>query len=134
MSHWGKAALVACQRHDVRPTKRLAPLVGRLSERPVHRLPRACHGWAETGAASRVLDNPDIGVQEMLSGHTHATLERLRVQESAWLVQETTSLEDGTTPPQAGMGTGQIQVRDADLRPPPGAFTPERVHRTVRVL
>jgi hypothetical protein len=44
-------------------------------------MPTACHGWAETVAASRLLDNPAIGEQEMLSGHQHATLERIRTQE-----------------------------------------------------
>jgi transposase-like protein len=78
MSDWVEAELVECQRHDVRHTKRLARLLGRLSARPVSRIPTACHGWAKTGAAYRFLDNPDIGVQEILSGHTHATLERIR--------------------------------------------------------
>src|SRR5215471_14529496 len=80
MSNWIKAELAECQMHDARHTKRLARLLDRLSARPVSSIPTACHGWAETVAAYRFLDNSDIGVQEILSGHTHATLERIRTQ------------------------------------------------------
>ena len=57
----------------------------------------AWHGWAETMAASRFLPTPDMGVQEILSGHTHATRPRIRAQEVGVLVQDTTLLNDGTT-------------------------------------
>jgi hypothetical protein len=81
MSNWVETEMVACQLHDARHAKRLSHLLGRLSEQPVHRIPSACHGWAETVAAYRFLDNPAIGDQEILSGHHHATLERIRTQE-----------------------------------------------------
>ena len=100
----------------------------RPAERAEGRIPTACHGWAETVAASRFLNNPDIGVQEMLSGHTHATLERIRTQEVVWLVQDTTLLNYGTTQPKAGMGTVTINTREASLLHPTVAFTPERVN------
>jgi hypothetical protein len=51
MRDWIEAALAECQRHEARHPKRLARLLGRLSERPVGRMPTACHGWAETMAA-----------------------------------------------------------------------------------
>jgi hypothetical protein len=51
MSDGIEAELAECQRHDARHTKRLARLLGRLSERPVGSMPTACHGWAETMAA-----------------------------------------------------------------------------------
>jgi hypothetical protein len=79
-------------------------------------------------AAYRFLKNPDMGVQEMVSGHTHATLERIRTQEVVWLVQDPTFLHDGTTQPKAGMGTAKINTREEYLLHPTGAFTPERVH------
>src|SRR5262249_52792214 len=56
-------------------------------------------------AAYRFLHNPDIGVQEILSGHTHATRQRIRGQEVVLLVQDTTFLNYGTTRPKVGMGT-----------------------------
>jgi Transposase DNA-binding len=80
MSNGVEAALVQCQRREVRHTKRLARLLARLRERPVGSMPPACHGWAETVAASRFLPNPDLGVQEIFSGHPYATRERIRSQ------------------------------------------------------
>ena len=56
-------------------------------------------------AAYRFFDNPDIGVPEILSGHTRATLERSRTQAIVLLGQDTTCLHYGTTQPKAGMGT-----------------------------
>jgi len=128
MSAWIKAELAECQMHDARHTKRLARLLDRLSARPVSSIPTACHGWAETVAAYRFLDNSDIGVQEILSGHTHATLERIRTQEVVLLVPDTTFLNYGTTQPKAGMGTVKIKTREEYLLHPTVAFTPERVN------
>jgi hypothetical protein len=109
-SHWVETEMVACQLHDAWHAKRLVQLLAHLSEAPVHSIPRGCHGWAETVAAYRLLDNPVIGEQEMLSGPQHATLERMRVQELVLSVQATTFLDDGTTQPKQGMGTVQIKV------------------------
>jgi hypothetical protein len=75
---------------DARHAQRRAQLVARLGEKPVRSLPRAGHGWAETGAASRCLDQPAIGLQARLSGHTHAPLDRLQTQAGVWLVPATT--------------------------------------------
>jgi transposase-like protein len=74
-------------------------------------MPTAGHGWAETMAAYRFLDNPHLDVQEIVSGHIHATRERIRAQEVVLLVQDTTFLHDGTTQPKAGMGTVKIKTR-----------------------
>jgi hypothetical protein len=128
MSDWIEAELAACQMHDVRHTKRLARLLGRLSERPVSSIPTACHGWAETMAAYRFLNNPEIGVPEILSGHTRATRERIRTQDVALLVQDTTFLNYGTMQPKVGMGTVKIKTRKEYLLHPTVAFTPERVN------
>jgi hypothetical protein len=68
-----------------------------------------------------------MGVQEMLSGHTHATLERIRTQEVVWLGPDTTLLHDGTTRPKAGRGPVKSNTRDEYLLHPPVALTPERV-------
>ena len=69
-----------------------------------------------------------MGVQEIVSGHTHATGQRIRAQEVVWLVQDTTLLHDGTTQPQAGMGTVKSKTRAEYLLHLTVAFTPERVN------
>src|SRR3954469_2266717 len=105
MSPWIEIELAESQLHDRRHAKRLAHLLERLSEQAVSSIPRACHGWAETLAAYRFLDNPRAGLKEILGGHQHATLERLQGQEVVLLVQDTTFLNYGTLRPQTGMGT-----------------------------
>ena len=50
MGDWVETEMGACQLHDARHAKRLAQLLGRLSEKPVHSIPSACHGWTETVA------------------------------------------------------------------------------------
>jgi hypothetical protein len=83
MSTWGAEERAESQRHDTRHGKRLAKLLSELSERPVRSIPSAGHGWAETVAAYRFLDNPNVGCAEILSGPKQATLARLRTQEGA---------------------------------------------------
>jgi hypothetical protein len=112
--------------HDARHTTRLGRLLDRLSARPVNSIPPACHGWAATVAAYRFLANPAIGVQESLSGHTQATLQRIRAQEVVLLGHDTTLLHDGTTRPKAAMGTVKSKPRKASLLHPTVVFTPER--------
>jgi hypothetical protein len=91
-------------------------------------MPTAGHGWAATRAASRLLTHPAMNAQELWSGPTHATLERLRTPAVVGRGHETTLLHDGTTPPTAGRGTVTIKPRDEDRLPPPVALTPEHVH------
>ena len=96
MNEWIDTELAENQLHDLRHTKRLAHLLARLSEQAASSIPQACHGWAETLAADRFLDNPRVGLTEILSGHPHATLERLQAQEVVLLGQDPTFLNYGT--------------------------------------
>jgi len=128
MSTWGAEEMAESQMHDTRHGKRLATLLSELSERPASSIPSACHGWAETVAAYRFLDNPHVGCEEILSGHKQATLERIRTQEVALLVQDTSFLNYGTLQAKAGMGTVKERVRDEYLLHTTVAFTPERVN------
>jgi Transposase Tn5 dimerisation domain/Transposase DNA-binding len=128
MSTWVTEEMAESQMHDARHAKRLAKLLSELSERPVSSIPSACRGWAETVAAYRFLDNPHVGFEEILSGHKQAALERIRAQEVALLVQDTSFLNYGTLQPKAGMGTVKEKVRDEQLLHTTVAFTPERVN------
>jgi hypothetical protein len=128
MSQWIETELAESQMHDRRHAKRLAQLLERLSEQAVSSIPRACHGWAETLAAYRFLDNPRVGLKEILAGHQHATLERLQAQEVVLLVQDTTFLNYGTLQPKPGVGTVKDRAREEYLLHLTVAFTPERVN------
>jgi Transposase DNA-binding/Transposase Tn5 dimerisation domain len=128
MSTWVAEEMAESQMHDARHAKRLATLLTQLSEQPVSSIPSACRGWAETVAAYRFLDNPTVGCEEILSGHRQATLERLRTQEVALLVQDTSFLNYGTLQPKAGMGTVKERTCEEYLLHATVAFTPQRVN------
>jgi Transposase DNA-binding len=112
MSPWVVAERAESQMDDARHAKRLAALLTRLGEQPVSSIPSACRGWTETVAAYRFLDNPRVGVDEILSGHRQATVERLRLQEVGLLVQDTSFLNYGTLQAKTGMGTVKEKVRE----------------------
>src|SRR5262249_23669395 len=128
MSEWIKTELAASQMKDTRHAKRLAHLLERLSEQTDSSIPRACHGWAETLAAYRFLDNPRVGLKEILAGHQQATLERLQGQEVILLVQDPTFLNYGTLRPRTGVGTVKERTREEYLLHLTVAFTPQRVN------
>ena len=128
MSPWIETELAESQMHDVRHAKRLAHLLERLSEQAASSIPRACHGWAETVAAYRFLDNPQVGLKEILSGHQYATVERIQAEAVVLVVQDTTFLNYGTLQPKQGVGTGKEKAREEYLLHPTVAFTPERVN------
>ena len=128
MSTWVAEEMAESQMHDARHAKRLATLLTQLSEQPVSSIPSACHGWAETVAAYRFLDNPSVGFAEILSGHKEATLERIRRQEVALLVQDTSFLNYGTLQAKEGVGTVKERTCDEYLLHLTVAFTPERVN------
>src|SRR5215510_6094253 len=115
MDKWVEEEMAESQMHDTRHSKRLAILLSELSEQPVSSIPSACHGWAETVAAYRFLDNPTVGCTEILSGHKEAALERIRSQEVALLVQDTSFLNYGTLQPKVGMGTVKERTSDEYL-------------------
>lgn len=128
MSPWVAQEMAESQLHDARHAKRLAKLLSELSERPVSSIPSACHGWAGTVAAYRFLENPSVGCEEILSGHKQATVERVRAQEVAVLVQDRGFLSYGTLQPKAGMGTVKERTCHEYLLHATVAFTAERVN------
>ncbi len=105
MDQWIETELAESQVQDERRKKRLAQLLGRLSEQSTSSIPRACHGWAETVAVYRFLGNPKVGLTELLSGHQQATLGRVQAEAVVLLVQDTTFLNYGTLQAKQGMGT-----------------------------
>jgi hypothetical protein len=128
MSTWGAEEMAESQMRDARHAQRLATLLTRLGERPGSSIPSACQGWAETVAAYRFLENPSVGFAEILSGHKQATVERVRTQAVALLVQDTSFLNYGTLQPKAGMGTVKERTCEEYLLHATVAFTPERVN------
>jgi hypothetical protein len=129
MSDGIETELAEGQLHDVCPPKRLARLRDRLRQRPRRSWPAVGQGWAEAVAADRFLENPALGIPDILSGPIPATRVRLRAQAGVWLVQDTTVLDAGTTHPKGGRGTVKIKVHAEAVWHPTVAGPPVRVTR-----
>ena len=78
---------------DERLNDRYAIILDRVSRKPSVSFPAACRGWAETLATYRFFNNRRVDPETILSPHQQATLERIRQQDVALLLQDTTEVE-----------------------------------------
>lgn len=124
---WVNNELKPGQIKDKRLEKRLALILESLSENPEESIPAACHGWGETQAVYRFLDNDKVGLPEILEGHKAATVERIGQQQCVLLCQDTTFLTYSTEEP-TGLGTLKHTQNEEYLLHPTVAFTPDRVN------
>lgn len=127
MASWVENEMKASQMPDKRLEKRLSVILKSLSDNPEESIPSACQGWAETQAVYRFLDNGAVGLDEILSGHKAATIERIRQQQMVLLAQDTTFLDFGREE-AVGLGTLRRTQSEHYLLHTTVAFTPSRVN------
>jgi hypothetical protein len=127
MTDWVANEMRASQLNDKRLNRRLSVILESLSENPQESIPAACQGWTETHAVYRFLDNDNVSLEEILSGHKSATMERIRNQQMVLLAQDTTFLDFGQEE-SVGLGTLKRRPTDHYLLHPTVAFTPSRVN------
>jgi len=127
MTSWVENEMKASRMIDKRLTKRLSVILESLSDNPEESIPSACQGWTETQAVYRFLDNGNVGLDEILSGHKAATFERIRQQPMVLLAQDTTFLDFGMEQ-AVGLGTLRRTQSEHYLLHPTVAFTPSRVN------
>ncbi|HEV8711233.1 MAG TPA: transposase DNA-binding-containing protein [Candidatus Binatia bacterium] len=125
---WVANEVAGCRLKDQRLTQRLAVIVERLAAKPTASIPAACHGWGETQATYRFLSNDRVEAEEILGGHSAATVQRIATEPVVLLVQDTTFLEYIKDLVSKGMGTLRETSRDEHLLHPSVAFTPTRVN------
>lgn len=114
---------------DKRLTNRLSNVLRQLSQTPDESVPANCQTWSETLAAYRFFDNDRIDAHDILSGHAHATGERIAAQAVALLVQDTTQLNYVVEGEKLfEQGTLHRTEKDSYWLHPTVAFTPERVN------
>ena len=53
----------------------------------------ACPAWADTLAAYRFFDNPEVSPEAILKPHRDATVERIREHDVVLILQDTTELD-----------------------------------------
>lgn len=93
MQAWIEEELQTVNVGDERLNDRYAVILDRVSRKPSVSIPAACRGWAETLATYRFFDNPRVDPQTVLVPHQQGTLERIRQQDVALLVQDTTEVD-----------------------------------------
>jgi hypothetical protein len=85
---------------DKRLHRRSKKLLEALAANPEASINSACDGWADTQAAYRFFDNGAVTPEKILAPHRAATVERMRRQPVALIVQDTTELDYTAHPPR----------------------------------
>jgi hypothetical protein len=122
---WITHEMQAIEMADKRLTKRLTNILEAFSENAEESIPAACQGWNETKSVYRFFDNPRVTLEDILSGHKSATIERIAQQQMVLLAQDTTFL-NFEKEEAAGVGTLKRTQSDHYLLHPTVAFTPSR--------
>lgn len=110
---------------DKRLEKRLMRILSDLTHHSDESIPAACQGWAETKGVYRFCDNPRVDMEDILSGHKSATIERISQQPMVLIAQDTTFLNFAKEE-AAGVGTLKRTQSENYLLHPSVAFTPMR--------
>ena len=124
---WVENEMKASQMGDKRLDKRLSLILDSFSENPEESIPAVCHGWAETQAAYRFLDNDKVDVEQISQGHRVASIERIKAQTCVLLPQDTTFLNFDQEE-NAGLGTLKRTQSEQYLLHATVAFTASRVN------
>jgi hypothetical protein len=85
---------------DERLDRRSKLLLEALAAHPQASINGACEGWADTQAAYRFFNNGAVTPEKILAPHRAATVDRMRQQPVALIVQDTTELDYTQHPPR----------------------------------
>jgi hypothetical protein len=89
MTSWVDDEMQTTDMPDVRLKKRLTKILTSLSKNAEESIPASCQEWSETKSIYRFFDNHRVGLEEILSGHKAATVERIAKQPMVLLAQDT---------------------------------------------
>jgi len=78
---------------DERLNKRSVKIIEALAANPEASINAATNGWADTQAAYRLFNNPNVSPEQILKPHREATARRIREYPVVLLVQDTTELD-----------------------------------------
>jgi hypothetical protein len=110
VASWVEEEVGAVDLRDQRRNARLKRVVSDLAARPSLSIPAAVGGGrAETEAAYRFFENPQVEFAAILAPHREATLVRMRSQATVVLAQDTSEIEL-TRPQQQVVGAGPLDA------------------------
>jgi hypothetical protein len=89
---WINEELATLSLGDRRLRKRAKMVLTQLSHNPTDSIPVACNGAAETKAAYRFFEHPEVAPEKIHKAHFDATFERMKQQRIVLIPQDTTVL------------------------------------------
>ncbi len=119
--------LAAIDLGDARLNRRARCTLEKLGAHPMESIPTACGGWAETLAAYRLFDHPQVTAQAVLEPHYACTEQRMRAHPRVLCIQDTTEGDYTGKNDIAGLGPLNYETRRGLYLHPTLAVTPERV-------
>ena len=128
MSTWIKKEISGCNMSDKRLHNRLESILETLSRDPQKSIPSNCEAWSETQATYRFLSNNAISANDILQGHSRATVERVKEEPVVLVAQDTTFINLATEDRKKEMGTLVCKNKNEFLLHPSVVFTPERTN------
>jgi hypothetical protein len=92
-AQWAQLEFGSAALGDERRTTRLVHMATRLAENPGGTLPQAFPTWAELKGAYRFLDQPEVGLEEILEPHRQRTRDVCHQCGEYLLIEDTTELD-----------------------------------------
>lgn len=111
---------------DQRLNRRAGLVIEALAADPEASINAAAHGWAETKAAYRFFDNPNVEPDKILQPHVEKTHQRIEQHDVVLIVQDTTEL-DFTDHPPRDAGVLNRETRFGFYDHSHVAFSPDRL-------
>lgn len=112
---------------DQRLNRRARRVLAKLGAKPQVSIPAACGGWAETRAAYRLFDHPNVTAQQILEPHYQCSEQRIRQHRRVLCLQDTTEADYTGKNDIEGLGPLNYETRRGLYVHPTLAVTPERV-------
>ena len=93
---------------DHRLNQRSRKVIEALAANPEASVNAATNGWADTQAAYRLFNNPNVSPEQILKPHREATMRRIREHPVVVLVQDTTELDYTGHPASDALGLNKV--------------------------
>ena len=102
---WSRQEFAGLDLGDTRLNDRLVSIADALAARfPMSPISTACGDWSAVKAAYRFFDNDKVSPEKVLGPHFQQTVERMRVHERVFAIQDTTYLDYTDHPATQGLG------------------------------
>jgi hypothetical protein len=101
---WAEEEFAQVSMNDERLNHRCQRLADALGQQPTAPINQACEDWADSKAAYRFMDNPDVSPDGILAPHNQRTVERMEGHKVVLAVQDTTFFNFTHHPETQGLG------------------------------